>query len=150
MYKLSIHGLSSLCPMAPMRVLTPFAWIICLVLPLVLLSTPTQASDQPVSGAYLLMAEEDGCYWCARWNEEIGPIYPKTAEGRALPLQRYDLHSETPDVVFTRSVHFTPTFILVQDGREVARIEGYPGEDFFWGLLGTMMQQAGMTLEQQS
>jgi len=96
---------------------------------------------------YLLMAEEDGCYWCAKWNEEIAHIYPKTAEGRAAPLRRYDLHSDTPQVTFVRRVHFTPTFILVQDGAEVGRVEGYPGEDFFWGLLGQMLQQAQIPLD---
>ncbi len=98
----------------------------------------------------LLMAEEAGCYWCAKWNEEIAGIYPKTAEGQTAPLQRYDLHRETPDVTFARRVHFTPTFVLVEDGQEVGRIEGYPGEDFFWGLLGQMFQKAGIPLEQAS
>ncbi|MEM1428811.1 MAG: hypothetical protein AAGG09_05065 [Pseudomonadota bacterium] len=95
----------------------------------------------------LLMAEEAGCMWCARWNKEIAPIYPKTAEGDAAPLVRYDLRRDTPDVEFDRSVRFTPTFILVDDGRELGRIEGYPGEDFFWGLLGIMMTDAGISLD---
>lgn len=96
---------------------------------------------------YLLMAEEDGCYWCAKWNEEIAHIYPKTTEGKLAPLQRYDLHSETPDVAFDKRVHFTPTFVLVQDGAEVGRIEGYPGENFFWGLLTMMFERANIPLE---
>ncbi|WP_162946960.1 hypothetical protein [Ruegeria sp. EL01] len=108
------------------------------------LMLPISTSAEP----YLLMAEEDGCYWCAKWNAEIAHIYPKTAEGRAAPLQRYDLHSETPDVAFDRRVHFTPTFILVENGREVGRIEGYPGEDFFWGLLTMMFERAGIDLKQ--
>lgn len=96
---------------------------------------------------YLLMAEEDGCYWCAKWNEEIAEIYPKTTEGQAAPLRRYDLHRETPDVAFEQRVRFTPTFVLVQDGAEVGRIEGYPGEDFFWGLLAMMFERANIPLE---
>jgi thioredoxin-related protein len=96
----------------------------------------------------LLMAEEDGCYWCAQWNKEIGPIYPKTVEGQAAPLQRYDLHSDAPVVAFTSYVRFTPTFILVKDGVEVGRIEGYPGEDFFWGLLAMMFKDAKIPLDQ--
>jgi hypothetical protein len=107
---------------------------------------PLQAAAEPV----LLMAEEDGCYWCAKWNEELGHIYPKTAEGRTAPLVRFDLHSEMPDVTFAKSVHFTPTFILVEDGAEVGRIEGYPGEDFFWGLLGMLFEQAEIPLDQAS
>ena len=100
-----------------------------------------------VAETYLLMAEEDGCYWCAKWNEEIAHIYPKTTEGKLAPLQRYDLHSETPDVAFDKRVHFTPTFVLVQDGAEVGRIEGYPGEDFFWGLLTMMFERANIPLD---
>ena len=30
---------------------------------------------------------------------------------------------------------------LVDDGRELSRIEGYPGEDFFWGLLEMMLTE---------
>ncbi len=97
---------------------------------------------------YLLMAEEHGCLWCERWNEEISHIYPKTREGRTAPLVRYDLHGEAPeDVSFKARVHFTPTFILVHGGNEVGRIEGYPGEDFFWGLLTMMFDQADIPLE---
>jgi thioredoxin-related protein len=98
----------------------------------------------------LLMAEEDGCYWCAKWDEEIAHIYPKTAEGRTAPLQRFDVHHDDPDVVFAKRVHYTPTFILVSDGKEVGRIEGYPGEDFFWGMLSEMFQRAQIPLDQAS
>lgn len=110
------------------------------------LAAPVAAQADP----YLLMAEETGCYWCAKWNEDIAHIYPKTAEGRTAPLQRYDLHSETPDVEFESRVHFTPTFILVNEGREVGRLEGYPGEDFFWALLSEMLSRAGIPLEYAS
>ncbi len=96
---------------------------------------------------YLLMAEEAGCFWCARWNEEISHIYPKTTEGKTAPLQRYDLHSETPDVTFAQKVRFTPTFILINNGTEVGRIEGYPGEDFFWSLLTMMFERADIPLD---
>ena len=98
--------------------------------------------------SYLYMAEENGCYWCGRWDEEIAGIYPKTPEGKAAPLRRFDLHGDDPDgVTFKSSVRFSPTFILVQDGQEVDRIEGYPGEDFFWGLLGMMLDRSGVLVE---
>lgn len=94
----------------------------------------------------LLMAEEPGCMWCARWHAEIGPIYPKTGEGAAAPLQRIDLNDPLPaDITLTRRVNFTPTFILLVDGTEKNRMEGYPGEDFFWGLLGQMLDQEGIS-----
>lgn len=90
----------------------------------------------------LIMVEEHGCMWCARWNAEIGDTYPKTPEGRTAPLRRIDIRDERPeDLTFARPVTFTPTFVLVEDGVEVARIEGYPGEDFFWGLLEMQLKE---------
>ena len=99
--------------------------------------------------AMLLMAEEDGCPWCERWHDEIGHIYPKTAEGKTAPLTTYDIHDGLPAGIETESrVSFTPTFILLRDGIEVGRIEGYPGEDFFWGLLTMMFEQADIALDE--
>ncbi|MGI9419568.1 MAG: thioredoxin fold domain-containing protein [Geminicoccaceae bacterium] len=91
--------------------------------------------------AELLMFESDDCVWCAAWDEEIGPIYPKTSEGRRAPLRRVDIHERRPaDISHIEGVRFTPTFVLVDDrGQEVGRINGYPGEDFFWGLLSELI-----------
>lgn len=95
----------------------------------------------PASGIIeLIMVEETGCVWCARWNAEIAPVYPKTPEGKAAPLRRIDIRTPLPpDLDLASPPVFTPTFILVNDGKELARIEGYPGEDFFWGLLGILL-----------
>jgi len=104
----------------------------------------------PLSAAadtYLLMAEQTGCSWCERWNAEIADIYPKTVEGQTAPLRRYDIHGDKPVITFVNRVHFTPTFILVQDGHEVGRMEGYAGEDFFWGLLNKMLENAKIPLD---
>ncbi len=88
------------------------------------------------------MLEEDGCEWCEIWNTEIAPIYPKTTEGKRAPLRRIDMHSKLPsDLAFLNKGSYTPTFILVDGGREIGRIRGYPGEDFFWGLLGVLMKK---------
>ena len=97
------------------------------------------------AGTVLVMVEEQGCVWCARWNEEISHIYPKTNEGKAVPLQRIDIHAARPEgMTFARGINFTPTFVLMVDGQEASRIEGYPGEDFFWGLLERMLLQANV------
>ena len=91
-------------------------------------------------GIELMMVEEDGCVWCARWKKEIGPIYPKTEEGKKAPLRTIDKHRGLPDGITTaRGLFFTPTFVLLVDGVEAGRIEGYPGEDFFWGLLAQLV-----------
>jgi len=91
----------------------------------------------------LFMIEQRGCIYCALWNREVGDAYHLTEEGRTAPLERHDLRAEIPEgVVFQSRPVFTPTFILVEAGQEIGRIEGYPGEDFFWGLLGIMLEKA--------
>jgi hypothetical protein len=90
----------------------------------------------------LVMLEEAGCVYCREWDAVIGPIFPKTDEGRLAPLRRVDIHGKWPeDLAAVRSDVFTPTFILVHEGQEVGRIRGYPGEDFFWGLLAQMIRK---------
>jgi hypothetical protein len=90
----------------------------------------------------LIMVEQPGCHYCTAWTEDLGPIYPKTAEGDYAPLRRVRMAELPPEgVTLARGVSFTPTFILVEDGRELARIEGYPGEDFFWGLLSMLLEE---------
>lgn len=88
----------------------------------------------------LVMVEQPGCIYCERWDAEIGPAYPKTAEGQFAPLIRADLRQGPPEgITYARRVLFTPTFVLIENGQEQARIEGYPGEDFFWPLLSQML-----------
>jgi hypothetical protein len=96
----------------------------------------------PLRAAELLMVENSGCIWCVRWHAEIGPAYPRTDEGRRAPLRRIDI-ADAPAVGirFTAPLTVTPTFVLVEDRREVGRITGYPGPDFFWSLLGELLAQ---------
>lgn len=108
------------------------AWLIMIVVPV-----------SALAETKLLMFEQPGCIYCARWNEEVGPEYPLTDEGRAAPLQRLQLRDPLPEGISIKSHPiFTPTFILLRDGQEQGRIEGYPSEDFFWPLLATMIKEA--------
>ena len=94
------------------------------------------------SPAELVMFEEDGCPWCIRWNEEVGGSYAKTPEGELAPLRRVDITEPVPsDLELAMKPRYTPTFVLVEDGVEVGRIEGYPGADFFWPLLQNLLEK---------
>ena len=107
-----------------------------------LIGVATLIAPSPhVQAAELVMFESKICAWCDAWHAEIGPIYPKTDEGKRAPLRTVDIHDARPgDLADIDGVRFTPTFVLLSDeGREVGRINGYPGEDFFWGLLGELI-----------
>lgn len=96
----------------------------------------------PAAAAELIMVEQRGCPYCRMWHRDIGPDkYARTDEGLFAPLRLIDLHAPRPeDIAFAQPLRITPTFVLVDDGQELARIEGYPGEDFFWGLLDMMLK----------
>ena len=100
------------------------------------------AEDAPVDeGVRLLMVERDGCIYCKRWREEIMPAYFNSIEGRVAPLARIDINGPWPDgLALARKPRLTPTFILLRDGTELDRMEGYSGDIFFWTLLDRMME----------
>ena len=91
--------------------------------------------------AELVMFEQAGCAWCETFNREIGAVYAKTKEGARAPLRRVDIARALPsDLAFIAVERLTPLFVLIEDGREIGRIRGYPGEDYFWGLLGALIR----------
>jgi hypothetical protein len=94
-----------------------------------------------VRAAELVMVEQAGCAWCAEWDREIGPVWPNTEAGRRAPLRRVDLRGPWPEDLsgITPRPRFTPTFILVEDGEEIGRIEGHPGEHFFWPMIEALI-----------
>lgn len=94
----------------------------------------------PLAAAEMVMYEQPGCAWCARFNAEIAPAWPKTEQGRRAPLRRVNIHDPIPqDLAEIPVERFTPTFVLVEDGREIARLRGYPGDQFFWALVDEML-----------
>tara|TARA_R110002020_G_scaffold50963_2_gene144443 strand:+ start:613 stop:963 length:351 start_codon:yes stop_codon:yes gene_type:complete len=94
----------------------------------------------PATAAEMIMFEQAGCAWCKRFNEEIAPAWPNTEQGRSAPLRRIDIHAQLPEDLSGILVErFTPTFVLFDDGREIARLRGYPGDQFFWALVDEML-----------
>ena len=92
--------------------------------------------------AELVMFEQAGCPWCQVFDREIAPVYGKTVEGLRAPLRRVDIGRAMPtDLAFIEVERLTPLFVLVDQGHEIGRIRGYPGEDHFWGLLGVLIKK---------
>jgi len=100
-----------------------------------MLSSSAQAAE-------LLMLEQAGCAWCRKWEAEIGPVYDKTEQARVAPIRKVDINAPWPDdLADIRKERFTPTFVLIDGGIEVARMRGYTGDEFFWFLLDEMLQK---------
>ena len=89
----------------------------------------------------LVMVEQDGCVYCQRWHSEVGEIYPLTDFAASAPLRIVDLRDLPDDLTFETRVVFTPTFVLVEDGQEIARAEGYVGDELFWMHMELLSRQ---------
>lgn len=110
---------------------------------LVVLLVPGADTGQAVAAppVRLIMVDDPNCYYCRKWNAEIGRGYAKTAEGRFAPLRR--VRRGAKQLNGLAPVIFTPTFIVVHQGRELGRIAGYPGRDYFYEELRGVLAAAG-------
>ena len=97
------------------------------------------------------MLEQDGCVYCEKFNREIAPAYSKTAEGKIAPLRRIDINQEWPeDLADIKPTTLTPTFILIENNKELDRLYGYSGDEYFWFLLGELLENLNTELPEIS
>jgi hypothetical protein len=92
----------------------------------------------------LIMVDAPDCAYCRKWDREVSGSYAKSAEGRKAPLSR--IRRGDPRLSGIGGLAYTPTFILIVNGREAGRIVGYAGPDFFWGQLDAIVQRNGLVL----
>lgn len=111
---------------------------IALALSLSFLALPAQAAE-------LIMYDRDGCYYCLEWKNKVGKYYNQTREGMAVPLTRVDLGERIPSrLAKVRKPVMTPTFVMIHEGREIGRINGYPGEKKFWAMMSYLIKRGGV------
>jgi len=91
----------------------------------------------PARAGELIMFDRKGCPWCAKWHAEIGVEgYAATAHARQAPLRVFVLgNPPPPDIKQLMPIVGTPTFVLVDNGVEIDRFEGYPSKGVFFGRL---------------
>ncbi|MFZ0572965.1 MAG: thioredoxin family protein [Rhodomicrobium sp.] len=97
------------------------------------------ALSSAASAAQLVVFGSAHCPYCLAWEREIGRVYPQTGEARQAPLRRLDVDAGPPADLRMKEVHITPTFVLVDNGREVGRIVGYSGGQSFWPELHRLL-----------
>ena len=101
--------------------------------------------------AELVMFEQAGCVYCQRWEREVGSLYERTDEARALPLRRVDIRDQKMSgIALASPVRFTPTFVVADNGREIGRITGYSNDNAFWGLLDALAAKLQPSPREQS
>jgi hypothetical protein len=100
------------------------------------------ANAAGLGAAELVMFEDPSCSWCRRWHREVGPSYPRSPEGLRAPLRRVHIRDQRKaGVSLAGPVNVTPTFVLAERGRELGRIVGYPGSDFFYPAIADLLER---------
>ena len=113
-------------------------------LPLGASADTTARSGSPV----LIYIYSPECGACRQFDREVGPIYNKTAESLALPLERVlidDWQANQHQLIECASAEVigTPTFLQIRDCQELDRITGYSDAELFWLGHRRMMNRIG-------
>ena len=90
-------------------------------------------SDSPV----LIYIYSPECGACRQFDRDVDPIYEKTAESLALPLERVlidEWQADRHQLVECASAEVigTPTFLQIRNCQELDRITGYSDAELFW------------------
>ena len=106
-----------------------------------LLPAPLWAGARPRFA--LILVERAGCAGCHAFRQDL-PDYAQTALGQIAPLTRVDIdHGRWPEgLVLGARPRLTPTFLLLRDGVEIARILGYAGRAPLLDALGAALKSA--------
>lgn len=105
----------------------------------------TAQAAEATSPFALIMVDDPACRFCRKFDAEVGPGYPHTREGRTAPLVKMRRGSYELEALALAPAIYTPTFILLRGRKEVGRITGYPGADFFFDELGGLLERSGST-----
>jgi len=89
--------------------------------------------------AEVILVEQGGCYSCVRFEQEQGDVFDLWF-GSELPLRRVDIHGRWPyRNTGVRRPMGTPTFIVVEEGKEIGRFAGYANSRLFWKKLDAVL-----------
>jgi hypothetical protein len=93
------------------------------------------------TGTELIAFEAPGCRYCPIFRRDVAPSYPATRAGKAAPLRFIDVNDESAAAALTlmRPVTMVPTVVLVRDGVEIGRIDGYVGRENMLHILNTLL-----------
>jgi thioredoxin-related protein len=93
-------------------------------------TAPTADMERIADTGTVLVVMRDGCGWCTKFQDEIGPKYRMSVQQADAPMRYIDAEDFNDSRTYksSKKVWSTPTVVLVDTyGREVSRSVGYPG-----------------------
>lgn len=94
------------------------------------------------SAAQLVYVEWKDCGYCKVFNRQMAWAYVSSAIGKKIPLRRVNILQRWPaDLKRVNRPSYTPVFILVENGREVGRFDGYASPQGFTSNLRRLLKR---------
>ena len=116
------------------------------VIVILLMTVPSYAYE-------LLMFSNKQCSYCDNFLKEVKPGYGTTPYAEKLPLRVIETSGNPPkwfEDAFNANnidaIEITPTFVIWDNsgtydrGKEIARLEGYPGKEIFYESIGIFIE----------
>ena len=98
--------------------------------------------DLSARAAELLVVSDRSCGPCILFEREVGTTYARTEEARRAPLRLLPHGKPAPAPYgFIGQAKVAPTFVLVDEGREIGRFEGYSDDELFWMRLTVLLRE---------
>tara|TARA_Y100000780_G_C13604243_1_gene385868 strand:- start:36 stop:608 length:573 start_codon:yes stop_codon:yes gene_type:complete len=102
----------------------------------------------PAEALQLLMFSTDRCSYCRAFLEEVAPEYVKSKYAKHLPLRVIDIELPPPRWIMDAfderrltPIDQTPTFVIWDKNKEVARLVGYVGKKEFYDSISVFIEE---------
>ena len=107
---------------------------------------PVKAAQGPATGqisassAELLVFETKQCLYCFIFRRDVVPDYMQSMRAKTVPMRFIDIHeTDVNRLRLSRPLTMLPTVVLMKNGREVDRINGYMGPEPFFHMVSRML-----------
>ena len=99
---------------------------------------------QPIAATQeLIVLEAPNCIYCRIFRRDVLPSYQKSKRAGELPIRFLDLNDPAADKLkLSSTVTIVPTVVLMRDGAEAGRIDGYTGPEAFFQSVARMLGSA--------
>lgn len=89
----------------------------------------------------VLVFETESCLYCRVFRRDVVPQYRQSKRAKVAPLRFVDAHKADLDRLgLKRPVTIVPTVVVLRDGREAGRINGYMGPEPFFHMMSQIVR----------
>lgn len=102
--------------------------------------------DAPPAAAtamQLVVMEAPGCDYCALFRRDVLPSYETSERAKDLPIRFVDINDEEMTAIGLEApVDIVPTFVVLKNNKEIGRIPGYTGPEYFFHHINYLLTSA--------